>query len=74
MLQRKNKEEQEIVIHIMFIEVKWNDDEIAKGLKYLKKRFPQTQAFQISAIGKKDYVNLEGIRVCPALKFLSGLV
>jgi hypothetical protein len=59
---------------ILFIEAKWNDAEIAKGLKYLKQRFPQTQAFQISAEGKKDYITPEGIRVCPALKFLPSLV
>lgn len=59
---------------ISFVEVKWNDAGIVKGLKYLKQRFPKTQAFQISAEGKKDYVTPEGIRVCPALKFLQSLV
>ncbi len=59
---------------IFFIEAKWKDAEIVKGLKYLKKRFPHTQAFQISAEGKKDYLSPDGIRVCPALKFLPDLV
>ena len=59
---------------IFFIEVKWKDAEIVKGLKYLKKRFPHAQALQISAEGKKDYLTPDGIRVCPALKFLHDLV
>ena len=59
---------------IFFIEVKWKDAEIVKGLKYLKKRFPNAKAFQISAEGKKDYLTPDGIRVCPALKFLPDLV
>lgn len=45
---------------IFFVEVKWNDAEIVNGLKYLKQRFPQSRAFQISAEGKKDYVTPEG--------------
>jgi len=56
------------------IEVKWKDANISKGLKYLKKRFPEAQAIQISAVGEKDYMTAEGIRVLPALKFLIDLV
>ncbi|MFN0117749.1 MAG: ATP-binding protein [Elusimicrobiota bacterium] len=59
---------------IQLIEVKWADDEIVTGLKYLKARFPRSEALQISAMGKKNYVSREGIRVCPALPFLRGLV
>jgi len=59
---------------IILIEVKWSDADISKGLKYLKKRFPEAEAFQLSAIGKKDYLNTEGIRVQPALRFLNRLV
>jgi predicted AAA+ superfamily ATPase len=58
----------------MFIETKLGDDEIAKGLKYLKVRFPETDAWQISLNGSKDYLSREGIRVCPAITLLSGLV
>lgn len=56
---------------IYFIECKWSDGEISKGLKYLKSRFPDTEAYQISFDGKKDYRSPEGIRVCPATGFLA---
>ena len=59
---------------IRFIECKWADTEISKALKYLKERFTQVEAWQISATGRKDFVSPEGIRVSPALPFLRGLV
>ncbi len=59
---------------VTFIEVKWNDTEIGKGLKYLKQRFPECEAYQISAVGKKEYINQDGIIVLPAVKYLSKLI
>jgi uncharacterized protein len=59
---------------IQFVECKWADAEIGKGLRYLKQRFPDCEAFQISATGKKDYATPEGIRVTSAIRFLKGLV
>ncbi|KAA3612513.1 MAG: ATP-binding protein [Calditrichaeota bacterium] len=59
---------------IKFIECKWNDAGISKGLKYLKARFLNTESWQISAIGKKDYLSKEQIRVCPATIFLKTLI
>lgn len=59
---------------IMFIECKWNDTSISPALKYLKLRFPSCQAWQISAIGNKDFIGDLGIRVCPAILFLKSLV
>lgn len=59
---------------LQFIECKWNDDVINPALKYLKLRFPNCEAWQISATGKKNYVGELGIRVCPALEFLQNLV
>lgn len=56
------------------IEVKWNDADISKSLKYFKKKFPQSNAWQISAIGIKDYISKENIRVCPAITLLADLV
>jgi len=58
---------------ILFVEAKWGDDPVARGLAYLKARFPACEAWQISATGTKDYVTSEGIRVCPALPFLRTL-
>lgn len=59
---------------IQFIECKWNDAPLSLALKYMKQRFPHCEAWQISAIGKKDYIGELGIRVCPALQFLTTLV
>jgi len=58
----------------MFIECKWNDAEISKGFKYLKAKFPNVKSWQISAIGKKDYISMDKIRVCNAVDFLRTLV
>jgi len=59
---------------IKLIECKWSDDEISKSLKYLKNKFPDTEAWQVSAAGEKNYWSNHGIRVCPAREFLSTLV
>ncbi len=59
---------------IQFVECKWSDDPLGKGLRYLKARFPKCDAWQISCKGKKDYVSDEDIRVCPATELLSSLV
>jgi len=59
---------------IMFIECKWSDGAINKGLKYLKARFPDCSACQVSATGIKDYLTPEGIRVQPAHFFLQSLI
>jgi predicted AAA+ superfamily ATPase len=56
------------------IECKWNDDDVSPALRYLKTRFPEAEAWQISAVGKKDFWDTQGIRVCPATEFLSSLV
>lgn len=56
------------------IECKWDDGEISRGLKYFKARFPDCESWQISAVGKKDYLSGEGIRVAPALKLLKGWI
>lgn len=61
-------------IPILAIECKWSDGDLSKGLKYFKHRFADCEAWQISMIGGKDYLSKEGIRVSPALKFLSRLV
>lgn len=56
------------------IECKWSDGELDKNLRYWKLRFPESEAWQISAVGVKDYITSTGIRVCPALTFLKNLV
>ena len=36
--------------------------------------FPKPEAWQVTAAGTKDYVSPEGIRVAPAILFLSTLL
>lgn len=59
---------------IMFVETKWSDDEIGKGFKYLKARFPNVPAWQIHATGTKDYQTTDGIHVTHAALFLNKLI
>jgi predicted AAA+ superfamily ATPase len=59
---------------ILCVECKWADAEIDRGLRYLVARFPRCDAWQVSAVGRKDYVSREGIRVAPALALLRRLV
>jgi predicted AAA+ superfamily ATPase len=59
---------------VLLVECKWADAEVDRGLRYLKARFPEVSAWQLSAVGKKDYRTPEGIRVAPALRLLSELV
>lgn len=61
-------------VPIIAIECKWGDDSISPALKYFKKRFSSCEAFQLTMEGKKEFVSAEGIRVCSALKYLSGLI
>jgi hypothetical protein len=58
----------------VFVEAKWGDQPIDKSLRYLKARFPDVDAWQLSATGSKDYVSPDRIRVAPALAFLEQLV
>ena len=59
---------------VLCVECKWSDARLDKSLRYFKVRFPDCQAWQVSATGSKDYVTPEGIRVAPALKLLERLV
>jgi len=51
-----------------------SDRDVSPALRYLKERFPDAQAWQVSASGTRDYVSREGIRVAPAVKLLETLV
>lgn len=59
---------------ILLVECKWDDAPIDPSLRYLRARFPGVAAWQISAVGTKDYQSAEGIRVTHALKLLETLV
>jgi uncharacterized protein len=56
------------------VECKWGDANVDRSLRYLKARFPEVEAWQISATGTKDYVTPEGIRVSSALALLKRLI
>ena len=58
----------------LFVECKWGDAQVDRGLRYLKARFPKCKAWQISATGTKDYVTPDDIRVAPAMQLLPRLV
>ena len=58
----------------LFVECKWGDTEVDRGLRYLKARFPRCEAWQISATGTKDYITPDDIRVAPAMQLLRAFV
>ena len=58
---------------LLCVECKWADTPVDKSLRYFKVRFPDCDAWQISATGTRDYVNANGIRVAPALTLLRTL-
>ncbi|MBI2410595.1 MAG: ATP-binding protein [Candidatus Kerfeldbacteria bacterium] len=55
------------------IECKWQDADVSQTLRYFQARFPECEMWQISAIGKKNYIT-DKIRVAPAIAFLKGLI
>lgn len=59
---------------IRLVECKWGDDEVDRSLRYLHARFPDAEAWQISATGSKDYRTPDGIRVAPAVALLRELI
>ena len=59
---------------IGFVECKWGDAEVSPWLRHLRRRFPKVPAWQLSAVGKKDFETPDRIRVAPAGVLLSQLV
>jgi hypothetical protein len=59
---------------ILLVECKHADADPDRGIRYLHGKFPDAEAWQISATGKKDYVTRDGVRVAPALQLLCSLV
>jgi hypothetical protein len=58
----------------LLVECKWADAEVDRGLRYLRERFPEADAWQVSAAGTKDYRTPDAIRVAPAVTLLKTLV
>lgn len=59
---------------VAFVECKWEDAPLDRSLRYLCARFPGVPAWQVSAVGTRDYLTPEGIRVAPAPVLLRDLV
>lgn len=57
----------------LLIECKFADADVDRGIRYLRGKFPEASAWQISCAGSKNYTTPEGIRVAPALELLKGL-
>ncbi len=59
---------------VMFIETKLTDQETSKGLRYLKSKYKNVRALQIHILGKKEYIDGNGIEHCHCLRLLKELV
>ena len=59
---------------ITLVECKWSDADVDRGIRYLHNKYPHADAWQVSAIGHKDYVTPDGIRVAPAMQLLTTLL
>jgi len=58
---------------LAFVECKWGDEPAAPALRYLRQRFSAVPAWQISAVGTRDFITPDGIRVAPATVLLREL-
>ena len=59
---------------LMLVECKLADADVDRGIRYLRAKYPDIEAWQISATGRKDFVTPGGVRVAPALELLRRLV
>ena len=59
---------------LRFIECKWSEGRADAGLRYLAARFPEVEAWQISATGTRHTISAEGIHLAPAAELLLTLV
>lgn len=59
---------------LLLVEAKQAEARVDRSLRYLKRRFPDAEAWQVVAESPKDFLDPEGIRVAPAHLFLAGLV
>ena len=59
---------------VKMVECKLTESRLDRSLRYLKRRYPDADAWQLSATGDRDYLAPEGIRVCPAPTLLKSLI
>ena len=60
--------------HPPFIEWKLRQRDIIRALRFLKQRFPDVYTVQIALFGEEDYMNKDGIHICPAEKYLANFI
>ena len=60
-------------VPVLLVETKWADSAVDRNPRYLKRRFPAADAWQLSATGTKDAHTPEGIRLAPGPRLLSRL-
>ena len=58
----------------MFVECKWSENSTSPHLHYLKKKFPEAEYYQVTAMGKKNFIGKKGIVHLSAVGFLQKLV
>lgn len=59
---------------IYAIECKWQNHDVSKSLKYFKQRFPECEAWQLTAKSNKEFITTEKIHVAHAIKLLETFV
>lgn len=59
---------------LLLVECKWSETTPDRSLRYLKTKFPEAEAWQVTASAGKDFQTPEGIRVAPAVELLKALV
>jgi uncharacterized protein len=59
---------------ILMVEAKLTAGALSPSLRYLKQRFPKTDAYQVHLRGSHDSVTTEQIRLWSAARFLASLV
>ncbi len=58
---------------VKMVECTLTEGRLDRSLRYLKRRYPDADAWQLTATGDRDYLTPDGIRVCPAMTLLRSL-
>lgn len=58
----------------LLVECKQSEKSVSRALRYLKIRFPEAAAVQVYRGEGHDRIDRDGIRICPAYRFLAELV
>ena len=58
----------------MFVECKWSEGSTSPHLYYLKKKFPEAEYYQVTAMGERSFIDKKGIVHMSGVEFLQKLV